>query len=810
MEPLPLVFVRLPRPTLCIDSPDALLNRSRSHGLGAEKPTSEDELSRLQSAFTAENIATSGSLALTAVLPVTQSSVSDLKSRLGDILGYSQYLSDIIVLSPVAVIPRVRRVLLSALASGGHSAHIELTVRPWSTDEEQDSATLRIASQATSPFVLILCENGLDAIDVRSREALMLLEPFSTMLPIGPRGFVLRDSKHICLSSSRTPQLATFLVPPFVIPATFISSFGFNLSREGAYGIWLDLGKCIARTRADSAGGFVVGSGEGLGSWCSNMTEDTALSSQKLPIISNPLLDQKPIELFANKTRNAGVDSTLASGTFLLVFTSLLDLTRFSGVACRWRQDGHKIHAALFVRTDHLKMAVLTGVRQLILEDCNLDYHFLPTQSSGFELASEILTWFNCQPITPDIVVTTISKLVLLDEVFQPKTASQNKRFTVIHLPADDLPYCDWIGSLTPRELENWHKPHIDISVITNDRPHSLARLLTSLSSALYFGDSPDLRVNLEQTADRETSQIVESFKWDKGQVFLHRRVVHGGLLPAVVESWYPHSTDSYGLILEDDVELSPLFYAWAKLALLHYRYGRSEDRSSRMFGISLYQQKNLELRPEGRHPFNARDVFTAAGIDDPSTPYLSQIPCSWGAVYFPEHWREFHAYLSLRLSEYAWDADQVVAPGVRSNKWMRSWKKYFIELAYLRGYVMLYPNFDGYVSLSTNHLEVGSHVKDVPKEVYLRKKRLFLLPLMALPDLLHSNATGLLDLPDHGLPPWDQLPVLDLLGLPASEETLVERGSMRRIELTGCEDTIDTVHDVWDLLCLHDPLFDL
>ncbi len=45
------------------------------------------------------------------------------------------------------------------------------------------------------------------------------------------------------------------------------------------------------------------------------------------------------------------------------------------------------------------------------------------------------------------------------------------------------------------------------------------------------------------------------------------------GLLPAVVESWYPNSNHSYGLLLEDDVELSPLFYAWIKMTILRYRW---------------------------------------------------------------------------------------------------------------------------------------------------------------------------------------------------------------------------------------------
>lgn len=42
--------------------------------------------------------------------------------------------------------------------------------------------------------------------------------------------------------------------------------------------------------------------------------------------------------------------------------------------------------------------------------------------------------------------------------------------------------------------------------------------------------------------------------------------------MAAIVESWYPYGNDSYGLLLEDDVELSPLFYAWIKMSILKYR----------------------------------------------------------------------------------------------------------------------------------------------------------------------------------------------------------------------------------------------
>jgi hypothetical protein len=292
--------------------------------------------------------------------------------------------------------------------------------------------------------------------------------------------------------------------------------------------------------------------------------------------------------------------------------------------------------------------------------------------------------------------------------------------------------------------------------------------------------------------------KIAESWNWTHGSFFLHHRVIQGGLLPAIVESWYPRSNDTYGLLLEDDVELSPLFYAWAKMSLLRYRYGDPSNGSPSLFGISFYQQKNVELPVEGRRPFNARNLFSESGISDPSTPYLSPVPCSWGAVYFPEHWREFHAYLSLRLSEYSMKIDEIVVPNVRSNNWAKSWKKYFIELVYLRGYVMLYPNYRDFVSLSTNHIEVGSHVKFRTKE----KQDSFILPLMQLPSPGASVTSGLLDLPGNTLPMWDSLPVLNLTGSLATLQSLAEIGRLRRTKLTGCIND-PAWYDIPDLMCI-------
>ncbi len=152
------------------------------------------------------------------------------------------------------------------------------------------------------------------------------------------------------------------------------------------------------------------------------------------------------------------------------------------------------------------------------------------------------------------------------------------------------------------------------MSVITKDRPKSLLRLITSLANARFFGDTLSLRFNIDQSLDYETQHLVDHYTWPHGPVFVHHRVKSGGLLPSVVESWYPSSNDSYGLLLEDDVELSPLFYAWVKMTVLRYRYGDKRNRSPQLFGISLYQPKNIELRPQGRQPFDARKLFSRYG----------------------------------------------------------------------------------------------------------------------------------------------------------------------------------------------------
>ncbi|KAL1745862.1 hypothetical protein HDZ31DRAFT_10984, partial [Schizophyllum fasciatum] len=460
-------------------------------------------------------------------------------------------------------------------------------------------------------------------------------------------------------------------------------------------------------------------------------------------------------------------------GTAFVVLHTVDDLRASSYLFCRLAREHRTRIAVLLTRYYESVDIASEGT-------CDLPFHVAADPGGGLRSWLETL---RTGQHSPDIIFMAFDA-ALVEEPSLAWVQSQFPAAVVVRLPREDLQVSDWMGSLTVDEWKNWHKPEVEASIITRDRPQSLQRLFASLSEAYFYGDRLNIRINLEQDADVETFEVVQRFaaSWPHGTVSVQHRVVRGGLLPAVVESWYPRTDDSHGLLLEDDVELSPLFYAWTKMALLRYRYGVPAPGAARLFGISLYQQKSNELHADGRRAFDARALFAAhPAVAHAGAPYLSQVPCSWGAVYFPDAWRAFHAYLALRLSGRLLAPGAAVAPpGLRSNAWARSWKKFFIELAYLDGRAMLYPNYAGFASLSTNHLERGSHVKVRSRE----KREMFQVPLMRAA----GGARALLaDMPGEGLPALGDLPVLDLTGGVTSLEEIAAVGRARREELHAC-----------------------
>ena len=77
-----------------------------------------------------------------------------------------------------------------------------------------------------------------------------------------------------------------------------------------------------------------------------------------------------------------------------------------------------------------------------------------------------------------------------------------------------------------------------------------------------------------------------------------------------------------------------------------------------------------------------------------------------WSLAFWDENWVSLHYKVMSKdhtcLTCVMW---------IWSILLQASWKKFLIDLMYLRGQVTLYPNFPNQTSFSTNHMEPGAHI---------------------------------------------------------------------------------------------------
>ncbi|MBA0609453.1 hypothetical protein Godav_021502, partial [Gossypium davidsonii] len=379
----------------------------------------------------------------------------------------------------------------------------------------------------------------------------------------------------------------------------------------------------------------------------------------------------------------------------------------------------------------------------------------------------------------PSVVITLADADSNVKKALKMASETNANGTALVLLPRPSVSKVLWMPDLRSTALPYWNRMRISINIITQNRAESLTRLLKSLSDAYYVGDEVPITFNMDSKVDEATIKLVDSFEWPHGPKTLRRRIIQGGLIRAVSESWYPTSDDDYGLLLEDDIEVSPYYYLWIKYALLAYHYD-PQISLPELSSISLYTPRLVEVVKE-RPKWNPTEFFKRI---HPNTPYLHQLPCSWGAVFFPKLWREFYVYMNMRFTEDA-KANPVQIPKSRTNGWQASWKKFLIDMMYLRGYVSLYPNFPNQSSFSTNHMEPGAHIS-AKDNVVRHDKTDFEVPL------LMEDFRPLL--PNAKLPPASKLPSLNLFNQPVSLKGLKMAGAKLGQDVLRCDNATEIV----------------
>ena len=265
------------------------------------------------------------------------------------------------------------------------------------------------------------------------------------------------------------------------------------------------------------------------------------------------------------------------------------------------------------------------------------------------------------------------------------------------------------------------------IHVLTMDRPESLKRLLASMQAANYgqhavavvfLVDRPKPDAG-EETHRRwsETLSIARSFRL--GPDVMHEVVEHErnqGLISQWIDPWPATDSDEVMIILEDDIQVSPVWFNYVtKITERYYRKGAESGGDPSLAGFSLQCQHTiLGERPDLRYG----QATPASLLTDREPLYRYQLPSTWGSVWFPHAWSAFLGWvqnLQLNRRRGTSRAATPCVPTLISNSWWKQkpgsiWSVWIVRFAFEHGYYFLYTNLPDNSALVINHREAGIH----------------------------------------------------------------------------------------------------
>ena len=238
-------------------------------------------------------------------------------------------------------------------------------------------------------------------------------------------------------------------------------------------------------------------------------------------------------------------------------------------------------------------------------------------------------------------------------------------------------------------------------AIIVNayNRPQALARLFDALQRAEYPADvQVPLVVSIDRGGRDDVRQLAEQIDWPFGPKDVILQEQHLGLLQHFFACG--HLTSSYESIiyLEDDLTVSPMFYAYASQALAFYQ---DEDRVA---GVSLF---GLWFNGYTQQPF--------VPLADGSDVFFVQTPYTQGLAFTRAQWAGFDAW---RRSPEAALPPTVPLHEAWSHFDSEDWFPLFAKFVITTNRYFVYPR----VSHTTGWGDAGTH--------FAQTSRFFQVPL--------------------------------------------------------------------------------
>lgn len=238
------------------------------------------------------------------------------------------------------------------------------------------------------------------------------------------------------------------------------------------------------------------------------------------------------------------------------------------------------------------------------------------------------------------------------------------------------------------------------IIVLSMNRHWALSRLLSSIAAVDYGQDRVqlDIFVDMQRSTsrhDEKTVKVAREFEWPYGdkRVILHPRPM--GLILAWLTCWNATSDDERAVMLEDDLEVSPLYYRFLREA--DDRYQNVEDLAA----FSL-QRATLIPRDEGYRKIQHGD-------NHQHSAYLYKLVGTWGFAPRAKHWTRFQQWFFERFPDKSFKPH---VDRLRINRWYngREWSNWFLRFCEEENLFNLYGNMPNKTTLCANWREPGEH----------------------------------------------------------------------------------------------------
>lgn len=200
----------------------------------------------------------------------------------------------------------------------------------------------------------------------------------------------------------------------------------------------------------------------------------------------------------------------------------------------------------------------------------------------------------------------------------------------------------------------------IAITLPCYKRVLTLSELLDTLLAADFGGDIVDIVFSIDYSGEKNVHEMAENFHWPFGEKIIIDHPQNLGLRNNILSCG--DLTDLYDavIVLEDDLEVTPSFYRYAKQAAEFY----ADD--DRIGGISIYAYHLEEITLTEFYPIYE-------GYDG----VLIQWASSWGQLWTRRQWNKFKDWYGVNE-----DISSINIP-TQVKRWKKSWKKYYI--AYLK-----------------------------------------------------------------------------------------------------------------------------